>query len=89
MSVGGFLVPLGKLNVFYKRKSILGCLRLELTDLVDVFHYIDYQAYVFQVMMVNQFKKTVYACDKQSKGGFYCTYPSDLQFQGKSKVQQY
>lgn len=36
MCVGGFLVPLGTLNVFWKY----------------VFHYIDYQAYVFQGMMV-------------------------------------
>lgn len=37
MCVGGFLVPLGTLNVFWKY----------------VFHYIDYQAYVFQGMMVS------------------------------------
>jgi hypothetical protein len=36
MCVGGFMVPLGTLNVFWKY----------------VFHYIDYQAYVFQGMMV-------------------------------------
>ena len=37
MCVGGFMVPLGTLNVFWKY----------------VFHYIDYQAYVFQGMMVS------------------------------------
>ena len=39
MSVGGFLVSMPILNVFWKY----------------VFHYIDYQAYVFQGMMVNEF----------------------------------
>lgn len=54
-----------------------------LTSIVlDVFHYIDYQAYVFQAMMVNQFKTTVYDCDR-SGSGYYCMYNSDLQDQGK------
>ena len=62
MCVGGFLVPMGQLNVFWKY----------------VFHYIDYQAYVFQGMMVNQFRDTVYKCAEDS-----CMYPSALQSQGK------
>lgn len=48
----------------------------------DVFHYIDYQAYVFQAMMYNQFKETVYDCAKQGTN-YFCMYPSDLQEQGK------
>jgi len=50
--------------------------------LPDVFHYIDYQAYVFQGMMVNQFKNTIYSCDS-TVDGYQCMYPSDLQTQGK------
>ncbi|KAK5087862.1 hypothetical protein LTR05_002077 [Lithohypha guttulata] len=69
MSVGGFLVPMGTLNVFWKY----------------AFHYIDYQAYVFQAMMVNQFKDTIYDCDRVNDGGYYCMYPSDLQNQGKTR----
>ncbi|KAL9114838.1 MAG: hypothetical protein Q9227_001081 [Pyrenula ochraceoflavens] len=67
MCVGGFLVPLGTLNVFWKY----------------VFHYIDYQAYVFQGMMVNEFKDRNYSCARIEGGdGFQCMYPSDLQGQG-------
>ncbi|KAK5952319.1 hypothetical protein OHC33_006792 [Knufia fluminis] len=68
MSVGGFLVPMGTLNVFWKY----------------VFHYIDYQAYVFQAMMVNQFKDTTYDCERmEGSDEFYCMYPSDMQSEGK------
>ncbi|KAJ9607414.1 hypothetical protein H2200_008487 [Cladophialophora chaetospira] len=68
MSVGGFLVPMGTLNPFWKY----------------VFHYIDYQAYVFQGMMVNQFRSTTWDCARESaSGGYQCMYPSDLQSQGK------
>merc|ERR1712000_626611 len=52
MCVGGFLVPLGTLNVFWKH----------------VFHYIDYQAYVFQGMMANQFRSTIWNCAKLATG---------------------
>lgn len=67
MCVGGFLVPMTTLNVFWKY----------------VFHYIDYQTYVFQGMMVNQFKSTIWGCAKLASG-FQCMYPSDLQFQGQN-----
>lgn len=40
MSCNGFMVSPKRLNVFYRY----------------VFHYIDYQAYVFQGMVVNEFK---------------------------------
>ncbi|KPI44025.1 ABC transporter G family member 12 [Cyphellophora attinorum] len=66
MSVGGFLVDLGSLNVFWKY----------------VFHYIDYQAYVFQGMMVNQFRDTTYTCARVD-GKAQCMYLSDLAAKGK------
>lgn len=55
MSVGGSLVPLPQLNVFYKY----------------VTHYIDYQAYVFQGLLVNEFKDRIYTCGQQG-----CGYPT-------------
>ncbi|KIW24222.1 uncharacterized protein PV07_09950 [Cladophialophora immunda] len=66
MCVDGFMVPMGKLNPFWKY----------------VFHYIDYQAYVFQGMMANQFRSTIWDCAK-SADGFQCMYPSDLEAEGK------
>ena len=62
MSVGGFLVSMPVLNAFWKY----------------VFHYIDYQAYVFQGMMVNEFKDRSYSCEQRA-GQCYCMYPSELQ----------
>ena len=67
MCVGGFLVPLTTLNVFYKY----------------VFHYIDYQAYVFQGMLVNEFRDRTYDCAGSAKSGWHCMYDSDLAPQGK------
>ncbi|KAJ6168146.1 hypothetical protein N7497_000989 [Penicillium chrysogenum] len=58
MSVGGFLVSTTILNVFWKY----------------VFHYIDYQAYVFQGMMVNEFSRRNYSCGT----GCHCMYQTDL-----------
>ena len=46
MSVDGFMVPPAILNVFYKY----------------VFHFWDYQKYVFENMMVNEFSERVYTC---------------------------
>ncbi|KAM0697166.1 hypothetical protein Q7P36_003237 [Cladosporium allicinum] len=63
MSVGGFLVSMPVLNVFWKY----------------VFHYIDYQAYVFQGMMVNEFGERSYACEQTANGSCRCIYPSTLQ----------
>ncbi|CAK4017284.1 ABC transporter [Lecanosticta acicola] len=60
MSVGGFLVAMPILNPFYKY----------------VFHYIDYQAYVFQGMMVNEFKARDYRCASTGSGSCYCSFPS-------------
>jgi ABC-type multidrug transport system permease subunit len=67
MCVNGFLVPMDILNPFWKY----------------VFHYIDYQAYVFQGMMVNEFGRRSYSCDKIAKGHYQCSYPSDLNSIGK------
>ncbi|KAK3646592.1 hypothetical protein LTR56_000496 [Elasticomyces elasticus] len=67
MCVDGFLVPIGTLNVFWKY----------------VTHYIDYQAYVFQGMMVNEFRHRVYSCAKPEPGVFQCMYPGDLVSVGK------
>ncbi|KAL8936282.1 MAG: hypothetical protein Q9216_005012 [Gyalolechia sp. 2 TL-2023] len=58
MSVGGFLVSPEILNVFWKY----------------VFHYIDYQSYVFQGMMVNEFAHRSYSCGE----GCQCMYQTDL-----------
>ncbi|KAK5425418.1 hypothetical protein LTR34_011123 [Exophiala xenobiotica] len=67
MCVDGFLVPMNILNPFWKY----------------VFHYIDYQAYVFQGMMVNEFKHRTYSCEQNPDGTFYCSYKSSLNSEGK------
>ncbi|WXC65773.1 hypothetical protein SNK03_011561 [Fusarium graminearum] len=73
MSVGGFMVPPTILNVFYKY----------------VFHYWDYQKYVFEGMMVNEFSKRVYSCGN----GCRCMYQSALADQckidGQAVLDQY
>ncbi|MCJ1384502.1 hypothetical protein MMC17_007619 [Xylographa soralifera] len=73
MSVGGFLVSPTLLNVFY----------------TYVFSYIDYQAYVFKGMMVNEFKDRVYSCGD----GCRCMYASTLEAQceisGIAVLEQY
>ncbi|KAL3440417.1 P-loop containing nucleoside triphosphate hydrolase protein [Aspergillus insuetus] len=58
MSVGGFLVTPTILNPFWKY----------------VFHYIDYQSYVFQGMMVNEFAHRNYSCGEKCR----CSYITDL-----------
>ncbi|KIL95321.1 hypothetical protein FAVG1_00057 [Fusarium avenaceum] len=73
MSVGGFMVPPTILNVFYKY----------------VFHYWDYQKYVFEGMMVNEFSDRVYSCGE----GCNCMYKSSLADQckidGHAVLEQY
>jgi ABC-type multidrug transport system permease subunit len=78
MSVGGFLVSLSVLNVFWKY----------------VFHYIDYQAYVFQGMMVNEFRDRTFDCAKDEVGqACHCMFASALQDQcqieGKAVLKEY
>ncbi|KAJ5908791.1 hypothetical protein N7495_001473 [Penicillium taxi] len=73
MSVGGFLVTPKILNPFWKY----------------VFHYIDYQAYVFQGMMVNEFSERTYSC----AAGCQCMYTTDLasecQIRGTDVLESY
>ena len=64
MSVGGFLVPPHTLNVFWRY----------------VFHYIDFQAYCFQGMMVNEFADRVYDCAPGRDGqSCQCMYSTELE----------
>lgn len=67
MCVGGFMVQPEKLNVFWRY----------------VFHYIDYQAYVFRGMMVNEFGGREYSCERRGDGDCFCSFPSRLQDQCK------
>ncbi|BCS26628.1 putative ABC transporter [Aspergillus puulaauensis] len=73
MSVGGFLVSPTILNPFWKY----------------VFHYIDYQAYVFQGMMVNEFASRSYSCGADCK----CMYAADpanpCQIRGTAVLEKY
>lgn len=62
MCTGGFLVQPNSLNPFWRY----------------VFHYIDYQSYVFQGMMVNEFGARNYTCGTDSKGNCSCMYETKL-----------
>ncbi|KAH7032565.1 putative ABC transporter [Microdochium trichocladiopsis] len=80
MCTGGFLVPPQTLNPFWRY----------------VFHYIDYQAYVFQGMMVNEFGSRNYSCDVtpgSGPGECSCLYPSDMAreclIDGKAILENY
>ncbi|KAK3357604.1 P-loop containing nucleoside triphosphate hydrolase protein [Lasiosphaeria hispida] len=79
MSVNGFMVSPTLLNVFYKY----------------VFHYWDYQKYVFENMMVNEFSERVYACASTGPGPgeCQCMYQTDLADQclirGQGVLDQY
>jgi hypothetical protein len=58
MCTGGFLVHAATLNPFWKY----------------VFHYIDYQSYVFQGMMVNEFRDRKYSCIENDNAVCSCLY---------------
>ncbi|KAK9774314.1 putative P-loop containing nucleoside triphosphate hydrolase protein [Seiridium cardinale] len=77
MSVGGFLVSPNILNVFYKY----------------VFHYWDYQKWVFEGMMVNEFAQRTYECARDATGGCHCMYSSELEdqclIQGQAVLDSY
>ncbi|KAK0621462.1 P-loop containing nucleoside triphosphate hydrolase protein [Bombardia bombarda] len=77
MSVDGFMVQPTILNVFYKY----------------VFHYWDYQKYVFENMMVNEFADRVYACARTGPGEGDCMWQTDLADQclirGQGVLDQY
>jgi hypothetical protein len=62
MCTGGFLVPPQTLNPFWRY----------------VFHYIDYQSYVFQGMMVNEFGQRNFTCGTNAAGECSCLYETDL-----------
>ena len=62
MCTGGFLVPPKTLNPFWRY----------------VFHYIDYQSYVFQGMMVNEFGQRNFNCAKDQRGQCSCMYQTEL-----------
>ncbi|KAI1075377.1 P-loop containing nucleoside triphosphate hydrolase protein [Whalleya microplaca] len=62
MSVGGFMVQPAILNVFYRY----------------VFHYWDYQKWVFEGMMVNEFSRRVYDCVRVEGGACNCMYQTSL-----------
>jgi energy-coupling factor transporter transmembrane protein EcfT len=76
MSVNGFMVPPTVLNVFYKY----------------VFHFWDYQKYVFENMMVNEFSERVYSC-ATTPTGCQCMWQTDLADQclirGQGVLDQY
>ncbi|KAK4039977.1 hypothetical protein C8A01DRAFT_36027 [Parachaetomium inaequale] len=76
MSVNGFMVPPTLLNVFYKY----------------VFHFWDYQKYVFENMMVNEFSERVYSC-ATTETGCQCMWQTDLADQclirGQGVLDQY
>jgi len=67
MSVGGFLVPEKVLNVFW----------------YYTFYWINYQRYVFQGMMFNEFEGREYTCEHVDDGGWQCMYASKLQAEGR------
>ncbi|KAH6653867.1 P-loop containing nucleoside triphosphate hydrolase protein [Truncatella angustata] len=77
MSVGGFLVSPNILNVFYKY----------------VFHYWDYQKWVFEGMMVNEFAQRTYECARDATGGCHCMFESELEdqclIQGQAVLDSY
>ncbi|KAH7002040.1 P-loop containing nucleoside triphosphate hydrolase protein [Ilyonectria destructans] len=73
MSVGGFMVPPTILNAFYKY----------------VFHYWDYQKYVFQGMMVNEFANRVYDCGKDCRCMFDSPLADQCKIDGQAVLDQY
>ncbi|KAH8684685.1 putative ABC transporter [Tricladium varicosporioides] len=73
MCVDGFMISPQILNVFWRY----------------VFHYIDYQSYVFQGMMVNEFAERSYSCGSKCE----CMYQSELasmcMIKGTAVLDQY
>ncbi|KAI5792566.1 P-loop containing nucleoside triphosphate hydrolase protein [Peziza echinospora] len=62
MAVSGFMVAPSQLNAFWKYWA----------------RYSDYQSYVFQGMMVNEFRAREFKCAERLGGGCDCMYPTDL-----------
>jgi hypothetical protein len=76
MATGGFLMPLPQLNPFYK--YVFHCKRERAFHLESAVIDgrcsldIDYQAYVFQGLMVNEFAARTYSCGNDCQ----CSYPT-------------
>ncbi|KAG8414862.1 hypothetical protein J3459_009728 [Metarhizium acridum] len=73
MSVGGFMVPPTILNAFYKY----------------VFHYWDYQKYVFEGMMVNEFAERTYACGHGCRCMYQLPLADRCEIAGQAVLDQY
>ncbi|KYK56962.1 hypothetical protein DCS_03968 [Drechmeria coniospora] len=73
MSVGGFMVPPTILNVFYKY----------------VFYYWDYQKYVFEGMMVNEFSDRDYSCGEDCRCMFDSPLADQCMIAGQAVLDQY
>lgn len=73
MSADGFMVSPQLLNPFYKY----------------VFHYIDYQTYVFQGMMVNEFAYRNYTCGDHCQCMFKSHMAAQCKFSGQAVLDQY
>ncbi|KUJ23016.1 P-loop containing nucleoside triphosphate hydrolase protein [Mollisia scopiformis] len=73
MSVDGFMVSPKILNVFWRY----------------VFHYIDYQTYVFQGMMVNEFAYRNYTCGSDCQCMFQTDLSSECLVPGQAVLDQY
>lgn len=56
MSAGGFVMPTALLNPFYRY----------------ALHYIDFQAYVFKGILLNEFRDRTYSCAEDCR----CIYPT-------------
>ncbi|KAK3692840.1 P-loop containing nucleoside triphosphate hydrolase protein [Podospora appendiculata] len=79
MSVDGFMVPPTVLNVFWRYG----------------FHFWDYQKYVFENMMINEFRDRVYTCASTgpAPGDCQCMWQTDLAdrclIRGQGVLDQY
>ncbi|TDL28023.1 P-loop containing nucleoside triphosphate hydrolase protein [Rickenella mellea] len=50
-------------------------------------HFIDYQTYAFDLLVVNDFRGLVYDCQTLADGSCHCDYPSSLVSQGICQVR--
>ncbi|KAG8885259.1 hypothetical protein FRB97_001705 [Tulasnella sp. 331] len=70
MSVGGYFIKAVNLPKFWYYWA----------------HFIDYQAYAFDLLVYNDLKGLSFACDKVADGSCVCSYPSSLISQGKCEL---
>ena len=73
MSVNGFMVNPKILNPFW----------------YYVFHFIDYQAYVFQGMVVNEFKDRTYTCGPDCQCAYKTALEDQCKIDGKGVIAVY